>query len=122
MTVYNAFRDYLVDYGELRNRFEHLLWIWEKYVLKFAHENSFELIKEALANEDYEGVRSYTHRMKGDALNLGFCKLTEVCENMLVVLKENPGDKELIEEAFKGIEKIFGEMQEIYKLFDEEPE
>ncbi len=120
MTVYNAFKEYLVDYGELKIRFEHLLWVWEKYVLEFAEDNPYKLLVEALDREDYELTRSYTHRMKGDALNLGFCKLASVCENMLDVIKENPEDKDGIREAFDKVDQVFVEMMTIYEKFKNE--
>ncbi len=117
MTVYNALREYLVEYGILANRFNHLLWIWEKYTLEFLKGDLFKNIEGAKESEDREKLRSAVHRMKGEALNLGIEPLATACNNMLNVLKKNPNDAKKIEEEYLEIKRIYYDMREIYKKY-----
>lgn len=121
MTVYSAFKDYLVEYGILVNRFEHLLWIWEKYVIEFFDKDLFVGIKEAKDTTDRESLRSAVHKMKGEALNLGFDSLAAICDNILNTMKVNPNNTDSIEKSYLEIKEIYYDMREIYnKNFREE--
>ncbi|MBE5938886.1 MAG: Hpt domain-containing protein [Lachnospiraceae bacterium] len=112
MKIYDAFEPYLPDYIVIDKRFDGMVDIWEKYVIRFGTENCFDELKEALKMGKYPEATSLAHRLKGDALNLAFHTYADVIDELLNVLKSN--DKSGLKEKFLEVEKMHNELQEIY--------
>lgn len=56
----------------------------ERFVKKFADSTDYDMLMEAVAQKDHEGIFRYSHNLKGLSLNLSFTELqkssSELCE------------------------------------------
>ena len=59
-----------------------------RFALKFLNDTSFQELKEALENEDYETAFRASHTLKGVASNLGFTKIFDAGSRLTEELRD----------------------------------
>ncbi len=59
---------------------------------QFLKDQSFQLLKEALAANDKKNIEIYLHTLKGVAANLGFIRLEFLCKALLDNIQKNELD------------------------------
>ncbi len=74
MTLQEFYQKLGGDYEEVLQRLTKEERI-ERFVLRFLTDDSYELLCDAMAVENYEEVFRAVHTLKGVCLNLGFSKL-----------------------------------------------
>lgn len=95
-----------VDVEETLKRFMGKEEFYEKILLKFKEDRTFERYQKAAGEEDWEEVFRELHTLKGVASNLGMAVLTEKTSHAVEKLREN---------NLEGIKKDLEEMEAAYK-------
>lgn len=102
-----------INYQEGLKRFAGKSALYEKYLLRFGQEPTFDQLKKAMAQEDYEEAFKAAHTMKGIVGNLSLNEFFELLKPFVEELRDQsdiPSAKmhmsTLIEEHDKLVEAI----------------
>lgn len=82
--------------------------IYEKLLLKYLEDKSFEKLMQHMAEKNYEEIYKDVHTLKGVTSNLGLNKLTNASAVMLNKLRED---------NTSGLEEDFEKVKETYYLY-----
>ncbi|MBQ9768242.1 MAG: Hpt domain-containing protein [Lachnospiraceae bacterium] len=87
-SLYSRMKPYLGDEERLMDRMAGRLDLWEECVKLFPREEIIEAMDRALAVEDFTGLYSEVHRLKGNLANFGFDALALEAAAVLHAIKE----------------------------------
>lgn len=104
--VKEALQNNGVDVAETLRRFMGKEEFYEKVLLKFKEDVTFERYQKAAGEKDWKEVFRALHTLKGVAANLGMTVLAEKTSAAVEKLRKN---------NLQGIEKEFKEMETAYK-------
>lgn len=76
------------DFDEVLGRLRREPMI-EKFVFKFLSDDSFQLFKTSMENQDYDEALRGVHTLKGICQNLAFTRLFRSSEQMTSTLREH---------------------------------
>lgn len=110
MTVKEIFKQLNFDYEELLYRFSGNEGLAERFLKKFLEDKSFQNLSEAKEKNDYMGMESAAHTLKGVAGNLGLKSLYVINQELVAALRAKEYHKisdlyDKSEEAYKTIIK-----------------
>lgn len=95
-----------VRYEDGLHRFADRPDLYEKYLIRFCNDPSFQSLRNAIDQKDYKNAFTYAHTLKGVSGNLslgplyeGICKLTEE-------LRGIPDDKRTVD-LFHQVEESY---------------
>ena len=80
-------------YDEILYRFSGNEGLLKKYLLKFPQDPTFQELKHNVEMGDYVSVETSAHTLKGVSANLGFEKLSEICAQMVMAVREGENEK-----------------------------
>jgi CheY-like chemotaxis protein len=84
---------------------------YEKILLKFPSDNSFEQLSEAMLSGDFESAVKAAHALKGVAANLSIEGLAEELSRLEKALKQ--GDNALAVEVFGQVGSVYEKVTEV---------
>lgn len=117
-SVLSAMHAAKVDVAEATARFCGNSSLYEKFLLKFAEDDSFQKIAEAKEAADLEGMLTAAHTLKGVSGNLGMKGLFEACSLMVNRIRE--GDQEGTAAAYPALEDAYEQVYKAIKYMEEQ--
>lgn len=88
----------------------------EKFLAMLARDNSFDQLKTALQQEDYETAFRAAHTLKGVLLNLSLTAQAEVISELTEVLRKQQADEKigpLFEQASAAYAELMAGIREL---------
>ena len=86
------FREALISLGvnltETLHRFSGNEGLLRRFVMRFPQDNTYEKLKDAVAQSDVHEIETTAHTLKGVAANLGFGKLQNACNDLVLAVRE----------------------------------
>lgn len=95
---------------EVLARFSGSRRLVERFVNKFPADKTYEELKQAMDEKDYEKIERAAHTLKGVCANLGFSSLQEKSAQMVMAVRQGRHD---------GLDMMFAQVTEDYnKIVD----
>lgn len=98
MICSNFFTSLHIDETAVMSRFGGSCAIFEKYLKRFPNDPSWNSLAEAVQKDDFSGIETAAHTLKGVSANFGFHGLTQACSDLVSAVRTNAYDR--IPEAF----------------------
>lgn len=84
-----------VNYPNLIGRFSGNEAMLKKFLLKLPADKTFGDLTAKVAEEDYDGILTAAHTLKGISANLGFDRLSTACAKVVSAVREGRNDDAL---------------------------
>lgn len=81
--------------------------LWKRFVKKFAHEATYKALEKAVKENEHRDIENQAHTLKGVAANLGFSRLSEVCNDLVWDVRN---------QACEQVEPDFHKVREEYQI------
>lgn len=95
-----------VNYDEGLKRFSGNTALYEKFICKYADDNSFMLLKDAMQNKDYQAAFEYAHTLKSVTGSLSFSEMFASVKRLTDFLRAG-NNYEKAREEFTETEKQY---------------
>lgn len=82
-----------IDYEEGLKRFANKEVLYEKYLKNFLVDEHFQHARAEQEKNNFDGVLSELHAMKGIAGTLGMMKLFDACNQVVIAIRAGETDK-----------------------------
>jgi HPt (histidine-containing phosphotransfer) domain-containing protein len=82
-----------IDTDGTLKRFAGNADLYEKFLVKFMDDDTFNGIKPAFDSDDKEAALNTSHTLKGVAGNLGMTRLYEACSNTVALIRADEFEK-----------------------------
>ena len=96
-----------IDETAVMSRFGGSCAIFEKYLKRFPNDPSWNLLEEAVQHDDFSGIETAAHTLKGVSANFGFEGLTQACSDLVSAVRTN---------AYEQIPEAFSRAKAEYKI------
>ncbi len=108
----------ILDYESGIHRFMNNEKLFQKFLLKFLDDKSFERMKEAVIRQDCEQGFKEAHTLKGVAANLSFTELTEISSELTELLRAGKLAEaaQKLPELEKAYERVVGFLQKVREV------
>lgn len=99
-----------VDYETTLNRFSGNEGLLERFVRKFPGDPTFEALKAAVLEKQYNEVERSAHTLKGIAANLGFQHLSDLNAEVVALIRSNAFSDSPVCEAFARVSEEYSKV------------
>lgn len=86
------FRDALISLGvnlpETLHRFSGNEGLLRRFAMRFPQDDTYQKLKDAVAKSDAHEIETTAHTLKGVAANLGFGRLQNACNDLVLAVRE----------------------------------
>jgi len=106
-----------VDYDEGLNRFMGSVDLYEKFLLRFPGDPSFNELKEAMENEDYKTAFKAGHTLKGTSGNLSLNDLYKATIPFVDALRDEEADYDLAKELYPKVVEEYNRVMAVLKEY-----
>lgn len=114
MTIQECYKAIGGNYEDVLRRLHNEALI-QKFTLKFLEDPSYQLLKQALKDKNYEDAFRSAHTLKGVCQNLSFDRLYEVSNELTELLRDRTGEQPGIPEAMEKVTEVYELMIEEIK-------
>ena len=104
------------DQETVLRRFAGNASLLERFVRKFPQDQSFEKLTAAMEAGDYPAIETAAHTLKGVSGNLGFQKLFETSEEMVVAVRSQNYDH--LQPLYDSIKEDYTQLMANLSLLD----
>lgn len=108
----STINEYVNFLNRLNNKEEYIINFLKMFLEDKTHEN----LLNSINNNDYYLAYTYSHTLKGIALNLGFISLANYCNELCICLKNN--DYKLIDRIISHVSKEYYKITNIIKMYE----
>lgn len=95
------------DVDKTLERFSNNEQLVERFIRKYPTDQTMENLRKAVEAEDHKEIEFLAHTAKGNAANLGFQKLSDMCSELVLAMREN---------RYEETDKLFDEVWNEYKV------
>lgn len=95
-----------IEYEKGLVRFNHNEALYQKFLVKFLNDTTFDKLAISIENKEYQEAVRYAHTLKGIAGNLSMKTLYEKCNSLVEALRD---------EQFEIVEVLFIQLSKIYE-------
>lgn len=105
-----------VNYDDIYERFDGDEELMIIFIKKLPSDDSFNCLKNAVLNKNFDNMLAYSHKLKGLCANLGLDYLSSLNNIMVQNIKNNIPFS--VDEVFGNIEKEYLRVIECIKNFE----
>ncbi len=88
MTGQEAFQELGFSYEELVARFSGNEMLAERFLKKFVEDKTYSALCQAIEENDYAGIESFAHTLKGVSANLGLQSIFRYAEAVVKAVRQ----------------------------------